>query len=73
MWWRCCHKSEGVADIASTRNKAHHKYGEEHTAKDLLAKAVYGLPEVNREQIRDAQLLACPGCYPTSVQLGFAP
>jgi N-acetyl-gamma-glutamyl-phosphate reductase len=48
-------------------------YGEEHTAQDLLAKAVYGLPEVNREAIRDAQLIACPGCYPTSVQLGFAP
>lgn len=48
-------------------------YGEEHTARDLLAKAVYGLPEVNRDKIRDAQLVACAGCYPTSVQLGFAP
>lgn len=48
-------------------------YGEEHTAKDLLAKAVYGLPEFNRDKIRDAQLLACPGCYPTSVQLGYLP
>lgn len=48
-------------------------YGEPHTAPDLLAKAVYGLPEVNRERIREAQLVAAPGCYPTSVQLGFLP
>lgn len=48
-------------------------YGEPHTAPDLLAKAVYGLPEMNRDRIRDAQLVAAPGCYPTSVQLGFLP
>jgi N-acetyl-gamma-glutamyl-phosphate reductase len=39
----------------------------------LLAEAVYGLPEINREQIAGARLVACPGCYPTSVQLGFLP
>lgn len=50
-----------------------HWYGEPHTAPELLRQAVYGLPEVNRAQIRDAQLLAAPGCYPTSVQLGFLP
>jgi N-acetyl-gamma-glutamyl-phosphate reductase len=48
-------------------------YGEEHAAKVWLDKAVYGLPEVNREAIRTAQLVACPGCYPTAVQLGFLP
>ncbi len=48
-------------------------YGHEHTAQDWLAKAVYGLPEFNRDKIRDAQLIACPGCYPTSVQLGLMP
>jgi N-acetyl-gamma-glutamyl-phosphate reductase len=48
-------------------------YGEPHTAPELLAQAVYGLPEVNRDKIKTAQLIACPGCYPTSVQLGFAP
>lgn len=48
-------------------------YGEAHTSRDLCAEAVYGLPEVNREQIKSAKLLACPGCYPTSVQLGFLP
>ena len=48
-------------------------YGEPHTSPELLAEAVYGLPEVNRDRIRDASLVACPGCYPTSVQLGFIP
>lgn len=48
-------------------------YNQPHQALDLVEQAVYGLPEVNREKIRDAQLVACPGCYPTSVQLGFLP
>ncbi|MGH8458754.1 MAG: N-acetyl-gamma-glutamyl-phosphate reductase, partial [Nevskiales bacterium] len=48
-------------------------YGVPHTAPEWLGKAVYGLPEVNREQIRTAQLVACPGCYPTAVQLGLLP
>lgn len=48
-------------------------YGMEHTTPELVAEAVYGLPEVNREQIKSASLIACPGCYPTAVQLGFLP
>lgn len=48
-------------------------YGQQHGCPELVAKAVYGLPEINREAIKDAQLIACPGCYPTSVQLGFYP
>lgn len=48
-------------------------YGEPHASPALLAEAVYGLPEVNRESIRSARLLACPGCYPTAIQLGFLP
>jgi N-acetyl-gamma-glutamyl-phosphate reductase len=48
-------------------------YGEPHASPELLPEAVYGLPEVNRAQIADASLVACPGCYPTSVQLGFIP
>ena len=44
-----------------------------HSCTDLLAKAVYGLPEVNRDEIRKASLIGLPGCYPTSVQLGFLP
>jgi N-acetyl-gamma-glutamyl-phosphate reductase len=48
-------------------------YGEVHACPQLLEQAVYGLPERHREDIRTAQLIACPGCYPTAVQLGFMP
>ncbi|KAA3623748.1 MAG: N-acetyl-gamma-glutamyl-phosphate reductase, partial [Proteobacteria bacterium] len=48
-------------------------YGMEHASPDLLEHAVYGLPEVERERIRAASLVANPGCYPTAVQLGFLP
>jgi N-acetyl-gamma-glutamyl-phosphate reductase len=48
-------------------------YGIEHTAQNLLDEAVYGLPEINREKIKSARLIACAGCYPTAVQLGFLP
>ena len=48
-------------------------YGMAHTCPDLVAEAVYGLPEVNREKIKQARLVANPGCYPTAVQLGFIP
>jgi N-acetyl-gamma-glutamyl-phosphate reductase len=44
-----------------------------HTNPEWAEKAVYGLPEVAREQIRKAELVANPGCYPTAVQLGFLP
>lgn len=50
-----------------------HWYGMAHASPDLVAQAVYALPEVNREAIKTASLLACPGCYPTAVQLGFLP
>lgn len=48
-------------------------YKTPHSCTDLLSEAVYGLPEVNREAIRAARLIGLPGCYPTSVQLGFLP
>lgn len=48
-------------------------YGMPHACEALLAEAVYGLPERNRERIRSARLVANPGCYPTAVQLGFKP
>jgi len=48
-------------------------YGMSHACPELVAQAVYGLPEINREAIRGAQLVANPGCYPTAVQLGFMP
>lgn len=48
-------------------------YGMEHTCPELVAEAVYGLPEVYREQIKSARLIANPGCYPTASQLGLLP
>lgn len=48
-------------------------YGMTHAAPDLVAEAVYGLPELNRAYIKGARLVANPGCYPTAVQLGFLP
>ena len=48
-------------------------YGVKHACPELVAEAVYGLPEVNRGKIREARIVANPGCYPTAVQLGFLP
>jgi N-acetyl-gamma-glutamyl-phosphate reductase len=48
-------------------------YRERHTAPELLAQAVYGLPEFYREQIREASLIANPGCYPTAANLALKP
>lgn len=47
-------------------------YRMEHACEDLLAQAAYGLPELGRDAIREARLVANPGCYPTAVLLGFA-
>ncbi len=48
-------------------------YGMPHACPELLAEAVYGLPERHRERIRDARLVANPGCYPTASALGLLP
>lgn len=48
-------------------------YGMQHACPDLIAEAVYGLPEINRDKIKGARLIANPGCYPTAAQLGFLP
>ncbi len=48
-------------------------YGMEHASPELVEEAVYGLPEVHRDRIRGARLVANPGCYPTAVQLGLLP
>lgn len=48
-------------------------YGMPHTATELLPEAVYGLPELNREKIRKARLVANPGCYPTAIILALLP
>ncbi len=48
-------------------------YGVPHACPELLAEAVYGLPEINREAVRKARLVANPGCYPTAVTLAALP
>ena len=48
-------------------------YQMEHACADVLAEAVYGLPEINRGAIKQARIVANPGCYPTAVTLGFLP
>lgn len=48
-------------------------YAHEHPAPELLKEAVYGLPELNRATIKTATLVACPGCYPTSILLPTIP
>lgn len=61
------------ADFRIHDAAVYEKWYQEHTAQEYLAQAVYGLPELHREQIKKAQLVANPGCYPTSVILGLAP
>ena len=48
-------------------------YGIPHSCPDVLHEAVYGLPELNREAIKSARVIGNPGCYPTTMQLGFYP
>jgi N-acetyl-gamma-glutamyl-phosphate reductase len=50
-----------------------HWYGMQHACAELLDEAVYGLPEINRQAVKQARLVANPGCYPTAVGLGFLP
>ncbi len=48
-------------------------YAMEHACPELVEEAVYALPEINRDDIKGARVIANPGCYPTAVQLGFLP
>jgi N-acetyl-gamma-glutamyl-phosphate reductase len=61
------------ADFRLNDATVYEKWYQEHTAQEYLAEAVYGLPELHRQQIAQARLIANPGCYPTSVILGLAP
>jgi N-acetyl-gamma-glutamyl-phosphate reductase len=61
------------ADFRLSDRATYEKWYEPHTAPELLAKAVYGLPEINRKKIKKAQLVANPGCYPTSIILPLTP
>lgn len=48
-------------------------YGMQHTCPEVLQSSAYGLTELNREKIKQAEVIGNPGCYPTTVQLGLAP
>jgi N-acetyl-gamma-glutamyl-phosphate reductase len=61
------------ADFRLRDRATYEKWYIRHSAPDLLEKAVYGLPELYRDDIKKADLVANPGCYPTSVILGLAP
>ncbi|MCX7705652.1 MAG: N-acetyl-gamma-glutamyl-phosphate reductase [bacterium] len=61
------------ADYRFSDVNLYEKWYQKHTSPELLEKAVYGLPELYREEIKGAQLIANPGCYPTSAILGLLP
>lgn len=61
------------ADYRLKQAAVYEQWYQPHTSGQLLAEAAYGLPELNREQIKNARLVANPGCYPTSVALALAP
>ena len=61
------------ADFRLSNKAIYEKWYEKHAAPELLEKAVYGLPEINRKKIKKAQLVANPGCYPTSIILPLTP
>lgn len=62
------------ADFRIKDAKVYEKWYEvKHECPEYLGKAVYGLPELYREKVKNADLIANPGCYPTSVILGCAP
>ena len=61
------------ADFRFNNPEVYEKWYSSHTCPGLLKESVYGLPELYRDQIRKANLVANPGCYPTSAILGLAP
>jgi N-acetyl-gamma-glutamyl-phosphate reductase len=60
------------ADFRLDRER-YERYYQPHEAPALLGQAVYGLPELHRDELRDADLVAAPGCYPTAALLALAP
>lgn len=72
------HRGVRVIDLGadfrlSDKDAYEYWYGAPHTEAEALREAVYGLPEMHRDAVREARLVANPGCYPTSVLLGVAP
>jgi N-acetyl-gamma-glutamyl-phosphate reductase len=61
------------ADFRIRDVSVYEKWYQKHTAQKMLGEAVYGLPELYREEIKSSRLIANPGCYPTSIILGLAP
>ncbi len=61
------------ADFRLRSVETYERYYKPHPRPDLLGKAVYGLPELHRDEIRSSRFVAVPGCYPTSVILALAP
>ncbi len=61
------------ADFRLRSLETYERFYKKHEAPELLAEAVYGLVEFYREEIAGAQLIACPGCYPTSVEIPLVP
>ncbi|MDT8420970.1 MAG: N-acetyl-gamma-glutamyl-phosphate reductase [Desulfuromonadales bacterium] len=68
-----CRVIDLSADYRLRDRQVYEQWYQPHTSGELLGEAVYGLPELYREQLRGAALVANPGCYPTSVALGLAP
>ncbi len=68
-----CRVVDLSADFRITDVPTYEEWYQEHTAPELLGEAVYGLPELFREKISSARLIANPGCYPTSIALALAP
>ena len=61
------------ADFRLSNIDLYEKWYGEHKAKDLQSEAAYGLTEIYRDKIKDARIIACPGCYPTSMLLPLIP
>ena len=68
-----CRVVDLSADFRIADAAIYEEWYQEHSAPELLEEAVYGLPELFREIIHGARLIANPGCYPTSVALALAP
>lgn len=68
-----CRVVDLSADYRLHDQAIYEQWYQAHTSPELLGEAVYGLPELHRQRIRSARLIANPGCYPTSVALGLAP
>ena len=65
-----------VVDLSADfrlEQESYERWYQEHGAPELIAEAVYGLTEVHRDEIRGAELVAAPGCYPTAALLALAP